>query len=396
MRVSRVPLLCSAVLAASLSTMAVAADATAVDPPLPVTIPNSEVLRLTSKLNGVEYELSVLLPADYKTSNTRYAVFYLLDGYYTFPMAAAAIGRMRSGLGNVLLVTEWGYGDAGRSSEAAMLQRQRDYVPAPRHVTDKWKEAAPGADAATFLRVLREEIIPLIDRTYRTDKTDRGIGGHSAGGLFTTYALFHAAETFQRFWISSPSLFWDDRVALQWEAEYATAHKDLRARVFADIGELEPEAAMREPFGVFARRILSRGYEHLQWTSLLVPDQPHATVPPSAVVPAMQYLYARRPSIQPDAAPLEQLTGRYQLPAGQILTLTTDGHRLLVDGLSDEFGDALGKLPLTCESVRVFYSRMYPAEISVPVDEPARPAKLLIRGASVKSPDDSAIARRIP
>jgi predicted alpha/beta superfamily hydrolase len=56
-----------------------------------------------------------------------------------------------------------------------------------------------------MVSVLRDEIIPLVERSYRiTD--DRGIMGHSLGGLFAAYALFEAPDLFRRYGILSPSL----------------------------------------------------------------------------------------------------------------------------------------------------------------------------------------------
>ena len=36
------------------------------------------------------------------------------------------------------------------------------------------------------------------------------------GGLFTTYVLFNAPESFQRIFIGSPALWWDDEAKRDW------------------------------------------------------------------------------------------------------------------------------------------------------------------------------------
>ncbi|HEY4299492.1 MAG TPA: alpha/beta hydrolase-fold protein [Candidatus Didemnitutus sp.] len=58
-----------------------------------------------------------------------------------------------------------------------------------------------GADVLCFLA---DEIVPYVDRIYRTIPGDRGLLGHSNGGLFALYALAQHAAFFQRIVAASP------------------------------------------------------------------------------------------------------------------------------------------------------------------------------------------------
>lgn len=116
--------------------------------------------------------------------------------------------------------------------------RQRDYSPPPfpasnpEHKT--WQSEQPWAGGAPlFLRVLKEELIPLIDRQFRTS-ADRGLHGHSMGGLFATYALFTEPDLFTRYAITSPSLWWDCGSIFEREAEFAKTRRSLPKQVFVD------------------------------------------------------------------------------------------------------------------------------------------------------------------
>jgi predicted alpha/beta superfamily hydrolase len=64
-----------------------------------------------------------------------------------------------------------------------MTLRARDFTPT-RTSGDPNSGGAPA-----FLDFLEHELIPFIDRTYRTNTSDRGLLGHSLGGLFALYAL---------------------------------------------------------------------------------------------------------------------------------------------------------------------------------------------------------------
>ena len=78
---------------------------------------------------------------------------------------------------------------------------------------------APGAKknggAANFLRFIREELQPFIDKEYPTIPSDRGYFGDSLGGLFGLYALFNEPETFNRYIIGSPSIWWDEKAIVK-------------------------------------------------------------------------------------------------------------------------------------------------------------------------------------
>ena len=60
--------------------------------------------------------------------------------------------------------------------------------------------------AAAFLDFLERELIPFIDRTYRTNTSDRGLLGHSFGGVFALYALEQRPALFQRVVAASPAM----------------------------------------------------------------------------------------------------------------------------------------------------------------------------------------------
>jgi predicted alpha/beta superfamily hydrolase len=86
--------------------------------------------------------------------------------------------------------------------------RARDFTPT------KTSEEPTSGGGAAFLDFFEHELIPFIDRTYRTIPSDRGLLGHSYGGLFAIYALEQRPALFQRIVAASPSLGWDNRLLL--------------------------------------------------------------------------------------------------------------------------------------------------------------------------------------
>jgi predicted alpha/beta superfamily hydrolase len=158
------------------------------------------------------------------------------------------------------------------------------------------------------LRCLVEEIIPGIEARYRVHPTDRTLIGGSLSGLFGLYVLFHRPETFARYLLVSPSMYWDNAICLSYEETWAEQHTDLPARVFCAVGELEEVSGRQWPPNMMtdeamqkARmvsnlqelvgRLSSRGYPSLTVESVVFPDEHHLTVFPAALSRGLMRLF---------------------------------------------------------------------------------------------------------
>ena len=121
-----------------------------------------------------ERNYRVYLPDSYAwAKDRRYPVLYVLDGESEFLHTAASVDYLAAHGEIPELVV------VGLDSTV----RVRDFSP-----TD-WPEAwVGGGGAGNFKRFLSTELIPTIERTYRTDGF-RVLSGPSAGGLFALYCL---------------------------------------------------------------------------------------------------------------------------------------------------------------------------------------------------------------
>jgi uncharacterized protein len=303
----------------------------------PITIPNSDIYDFKSKVNGSEYKLFIILPKSYYTSTAKhYPVFYLLDGNDTATIAWLTRSRQHSDASELILVGI-GYPEPlagppvplpGKFAVPA-AQRSADY--ATWNTTEPW---SPPKDkgAEVFLRFIQQEIITYIDEHYRTDPSDRGLGGHSLGGLFTTYAVFHASETFNRFWIGSPSLRWDHSVLFKDEADFALMHHDLNARVFADVGGQESKTFNQAPLFEMMNRAKSRHYPHLIWKTVVLPNEDHGTLPIAGMPQVIDFLFGPS-SYEPSPQEQNAISGDWRLPDGKIMHFAYDGDLLFATGL---------------------------------------------------------------
>src|ERR1700680_714590 len=169
-----------------------------------VSLPDTEQRTLKSTKIGQRYDLLVSLPEDYAKSRQSYPVLYVLDGWHFPLMAFLQVNNIYSKRMPPVIIVNVGHWPA----TDAMTLRARDFTP-----TRTSKEPNSGGGAA-FLDFLEHELIPFVEKTYRTIPSDRGLLGHSYGGLFAIYALEQGPALFQRIVAASPSLGWDNRLLL--------------------------------------------------------------------------------------------------------------------------------------------------------------------------------------
>jgi enterochelin esterase family protein len=166
-------------------------------------VPHGEIRTLlyASRSNGVTRELTVYVPPGYDQSrNRRYPVLYLLHGFANDHHSWHRYGRANDILDNLLaqraiepflVVMPLGYGGVAVNGDGTGL--------APTDVR---------GDAALYERDLLEDVIPMIDRTYRTlaDRKHRAIVGFSmGGGQSARFGLRHL-ETFSHVGVMSAGL----------------------------------------------------------------------------------------------------------------------------------------------------------------------------------------------
>jgi predicted alpha/beta superfamily hydrolase len=195
----------------------------------PYTLEDTEVRTLPRSADGRDYLLYVGLPASYaKELNRRYPVLYVCDGYWDFAL-------VRGFYGNLIydkVVPEYilvGFGYQGVAPVYGAL-RAWDYTPVPENNIASAKLGS--GHASEFLTALEKEILPFVDRTYRTDPGYRVLGGSSLGGLFTLYALFSRPDLFQAYIAPSPAVVWANGWLFSKEAEFAAKQKSLPVRLF--------------------------------------------------------------------------------------------------------------------------------------------------------------------
>jgi predicted alpha/beta superfamily hydrolase len=177
------------------------------------SITTGERLSMRSSILSEERPYWVHLPDSYgdvRYGPRQYPVMYVLDGDSSFHFATGTVHFMSEGLTGSIQIPEL------IVVAVPNTDRTRDLTPT--HTLQRPEgddlslKNSGGGDA--FLRFLKEELIPEIDRTYRTAPY-RMIVGHSFGALFALHALQSEPDVFQGYIAIDPSVFWDDEVLVR-------------------------------------------------------------------------------------------------------------------------------------------------------------------------------------
>lgn len=270
--------------------------------PRPLVVERAEVHHLTSRVNGVPYELRVSLPhgyADPGEPDRRFPVVYLLDADYSFLIARNVTDHLaeRGHLEDVIVVGI-GYRDQepGRTP-GYRLNRTRDYTPtfvADAGYGPEFQRLSGGAPK--FLQAIETEIVPFIDRHYRTVPGDRTLVGHSYGGLFTVWTLLTRPGLFGRSVAVSPSLWYDDHLVLRQEEDYAGEHDALPGRLYLCVGSREGGGRidMVGDLRDLAGRLETRRYRGLDFESLVMENETHNSIFPGCLSNGLRYVLEGR------------------------------------------------------------------------------------------------------
>jgi predicted alpha/beta superfamily hydrolase len=144
--------------------------------------------------------------------------------------------------------------------------------------------------APAFLQTLSSDIIPYVESHYKTN-SNRGLFGHSLGGMFAAYCLLTAPDLFQEYSINSPSLWWDNGKLMAMEKAFVTDRRDLTVRIFMSVGALEGPP-MVSPLTDFAE-VLQAHYPNTLITKQVFENETHVSVVASASSRTLKVLYGR-------------------------------------------------------------------------------------------------------
>jgi len=211
----------------------------------PIIVQGAAYRDFTSAITGRAYRLFISRP-DAPAPEKGYPVIYVLDGNSAFLTARDAV-RTQSAFSEIRPAIVVGVGYPSEDGLEILKTRNKDLTtPITEEVLARMPPN-PGLSVDNtgglddFLKVIEQEIKPMIARMAPVDPTDQSLLGHSLGGLAVVRALFTEPGAFRTFVASSPSLFWNEEAVLRDEPEFARkmASGKIAPRVMIAVGALE-------------------------------------------------------------------------------------------------------------------------------------------------------------
>ena len=248
-----------------------------------VSLQNTVTHLLYSEQLNQYYLIDVFLPKGYQAKESehqfpKYPVIYVLNSRPNGVMAAML--RHVSELSREIIVGI-DFADKDGNPVDSFADYTRDLTPT---ADDDWAQASTagsGGRAEDFIHFINNVVKPLIEKTYNVNKYNQTLVGHSFGGLFGLYVLFNHSDSFNRYVIASPSLWWDDAVIFRLEENYASAHTNLTKKVFLSVGSKEFESGpqgMIDNTRKMAEKLKSRNYPGLDLWFKIFEDETHLSV----------------------------------------------------------------------------------------------------------------------
>jgi len=212
-----------------------------------------DIYQIDSEFTKESYQLYIKLPPDYQDvpqDRRLYPVVYHPDADFEVLQQFYIIDSLQQ-MGKLQFITV-GIGYTEEQDKYYWKARSKDFLV---------RESHNGAE--NFLKFLVFEVMPLVEKNYKVDTLETCLTGYSYGGFFLTYTLFHSKNLFQKYISISPSLWWDEQVALEYEAAFAKKNDSLPAQLYISIGDLGDEIGQLEAWQPFVDSLEIREYKGL-------------------------------------------------------------------------------------------------------------------------------------
>lgn len=243
--------------------------------PEPLAI--GETFRIHSAVLSEERRINVYAPPAYASStDLRLPVLYMPDGGIAEDfLHVAGLVQVLTGNGTMRPFLLVGIENT---------ERRRDLTGPTENEKDR-KIAPRVGGSAKFRAFIRDELIPAIEKRYRTT-SERAIVGESLAGLFIVETLLTEPALFDTYIAFDPSLWWNDEKLVKQAAVDPITPKRLYIATSSEGGI----AATRR-----LTKSLSRRGRTLRVWSHAMPEEKHATIYHPAALRAFRLLFPPPP-----------------------------------------------------------------------------------------------------
>ena len=242
---------------------------------------DAQYQKIESETLGRPFHIFIMLPPDYdQAADQRYPTIYLLDGGNMFPLLGSYYRYLKLGEDRPdAIIVGISYGSdtfAGgnyRSSDFTAASTERDY----------W------GGAGKFQSFLSDELLPMIEASYRSRSDRRIIFGQSLGGQFVLYTALTKPSLFWGHIASNPALHRNLPFFMEEHEQAEQAGKP--SKLFVASGSLD-DPVLRAPALEWIEHWSRKTNNPWQLKTLILEGQTHLSAPPEAFRLGMSWLFS--------------------------------------------------------------------------------------------------------
>ena len=240
----------------------------------PITINTGYSFKLHSAVLNEDRTIMVSLPDGYSGNTKKYPVLYMVDGQWNFNHAVQTVNWLSSADNGIIPQTIV-VGIPTREN------RERDLTPT------RNEESKLGGGADKLHKFMEEELIPFIDKNYRTYRY-RVLGGASLGGLFVLHAFMSDPQLFTAYLALSPSMWWDNRIMLKNTEVFLSKNPKLHNSLYAAVANEGPQMGVDS----LAKILKKYSPKELIWKYDEYPEEIHNTIAFKGIYNGLKFVFA--------------------------------------------------------------------------------------------------------
>jgi predicted alpha/beta superfamily hydrolase len=226
---------------------------------------NSEILKQNRMV-------SVFLPDGYYARNVKFPVIYVLDadGRDQHIVPTARFLFINNKMPKAIIVGVFN------------IDRNHDFLP------DSSKNAPTGGGADKFVLFFKDELIPYIDKNFKTEPY-KVLVGHSYGGLFAMYALLNDPDMFDSYIAIDPSFWYKNQMLVRSAETKFHEAKNWDKTIFIT----GRQGGDMKDMGITAMEkvLKSSAPKNLNWKIAEYSDEDHGSVPFKSAYDGLRFIF---------------------------------------------------------------------------------------------------------
>lgn len=249
----------------------------------------SEIVTIHSAVLNEDRKVYIHCPKlDSTDINKRLPVLYLMDGENHFELLSQYADYLsRPDVSAIPKIIVIGIPNTKRLRDLTPTQSILDFEGKP-DTTGRYKSSGGNE---IFLEFLKKELMPLIDRKYKTQQY-KLFAGHSLGGLSSINCMLTHPDMFDAYIAVSPSFWWDNKYLLKLTEKKLKSGATLNKKLFYCNGnEGGSNSFFHNDLLKFDSIITEKKIVGLDFKYTYYPNEMHMTVPIVAYLDALRFIF---------------------------------------------------------------------------------------------------------